>query len=79
MSEQPEFISSAFKVIEPQHSKLVSCRYDDIIQTLVPSKPFKPSYADHLTLYRQSETYRRQGVELSRARQEPSANYWHPV
>lgn len=61
VSEQPEFISSAYKVIEPQHPKLVCCRYDDIMQTQAPSKRFERSYADHLPLYLQSETYRRQG------------------
>ena len=54
---------------------------DHIVQAPVPSKPIARSYAgagllahvvtgkyaDHLPLYRQSEIYRRQGVELSRA------------
>ncbi|WP_032256927.1 IS66 family transposase, partial [Escherichia coli] len=57
------------------------CRCDHIVQAPVPSKPIARSYAgagllahvvtgkyaDHLPLYRQSEIYRRQGVELSRA------------
>ncbi|HDP7038603.1 TPA: transposase, partial [Escherichia coli] len=57
------------------------CRCDHIVQAPVLSKPIARSYAgagllahvvtgkyaDHLPLYRQSEIYRRQGVELSRA------------
>ncbi|KUT58766.1 IS66 family transposase [Escherichia coli] len=81
VSEQLELISSAFKVIETQRPKLACCRCDHIVQAPVPSKPIVRSYAgagllahvvtgkyaDHLPLYRQSEIYRRQGVELSRA------------
>ncbi|GDJ29832.1 transposase [Escherichia coli] len=81
MSEQLELISSAFKVIETQRPKLACCRCDHIVQAPVPSKPIARSYAgagllvhvvagkyaDHLPLYRQSEIYRRQGVELDRA------------
>ncbi|ELD1747336.1 IS66 family transposase, partial [Escherichia coli] len=61
--------------------KQACCRCDHIVQAPVPSKPIARSYAgagllahvvtgkyaDHLPLYRQSEIYRRQGVELSRA------------
>ena len=78
VSEQLELISSAFKVIETQRPKLACCRCDHIVQAPVPSKPIARSYAgagllahvvagkyaDHLPLYRQSEIYRRQGVEL---------------
>ena len=81
MSEQLELISSAFNVIETQRPKLTCCRCEHIVQAPVPSKPIARSYAgagllahvvtgkyaDHLPLYRQSEIYRRQGVELSRA------------
>ena len=81
VSEQLELISSAFKVIETQRPKQACCRCDHIVQAPVPSKPIARSYAgagllahvvtgkyaDHLPLYRQSEIYRRQGVELSRA------------
>lgn len=81
VSEQLELISSAFKVIETQRPKLACCRCDHIVQAPVPSKPIARSYAgagllahvvtgkyaDHLPLYRQSEIYRRQGVEVSRA------------
>ena len=81
VSEQLELISSAFKVIETQRPKQACCRCDHIVQAPVPSKPIARSYAgagllahivtgkyaDHLPLYRQSEIYLRQGVELSRA------------
>ncbi|MCI5353603.1 IS66 family transposase, partial [Escherichia coli] len=81
VSEQLELIHSAFKVIETQRPKLACCRCDHIVQAPVPSKPIARSYAgagllahvvagkyaDHLPLYRQSEIYRRQGVELGRA------------
>ncbi|KDA81986.1 transposase IS66 family protein, partial [Escherichia coli 2-011-08_S3_C3] len=81
VSEQLELISSAFKVIETQRPKQACCRCEHIVQAPVPSKPIARSYAgagllahvvtgkyaDHLPLYRQSEIYRRQGVELSRA------------
>lgn len=80
VSEQLELISSAFKVIETQRPKLACCRCDHIVQAPVSSKPIARSYAgagllahvvtgkyaDHLPLYRQSEIYRRQGVEVSR-------------
>ena len=81
VSEHLEFISSAFKVIETQRPKLACCQCDHISQSLMPSKPIERSYAgpgllarivtakfaEHTPHYRQSEIYRRQGVELSRA------------
>ncbi|EFC9840359.1 IS66 family transposase [Escherichia coli] len=81
ISEQLELISSAFKVIETQRPKLACCRCDHIVQASMPSKPIERSYAgpgllarivtakfaEHTPHYRQSEIYRRQGVELSRA------------
>lgn len=74
VSEQLELISSAFQVIETQRPKLACCRCDHIVQAQVPSKPIAccyagagllahvvaGKYADHLSLYRQSEIYRRQ-------------------
>ncbi|MFO9885351.1 transposase, partial [Escherichia sp. WS495] len=81
VSEQLELISSAFKVIETQRPKLACCRCDHIVQAPVSSKPIARSYAgpgllarvltskyaEHTPLYRQSEIYGRQGVELSRS------------
>ncbi len=81
VSEQLELISSAFKIIETQRPKLTCCQCDNIVQAPMPSKPIERSYAgpgllarivtakfaEHTPHYRQSEIYRRQGVELSRA------------
>ncbi|MBK0019541.1 IS66 family transposase, partial [Kosakonia sp. S42] len=80
VSEQPDIIRSAFKVIETVRPKLACCRCDHIVQTTLPVKPIARGYAApgllariimakfcrHLPLYRQSEIYARQGVELSR-------------
>ena len=77
VSGQLELISSA----ETQRPKLACCRCDHIVQAPVPSEPIERSYAgpgllariitaklaEHTPHYRQSEIYRRQGVELSRA------------
>lgn len=81
VSEQLELISSAFKVIETQRPKLACCQCDHIVQAPIPSKPIERSYAgpgllarvvtakyaEHTPHYRQSEIYRRQGAELTRA------------
>ncbi|WP_455865652.1 IS66 family transposase [Pantoea agglomerans] len=81
VSEQLELISSAFKVIETQRPKLACCQCDHIVQAPMPSKPIERSYAgpgllarvvtakyaEHTPHYRQSEIYRRQGAELTRA------------
>jgi len=45
VSEQLEFISSAFKVIETQRPKLACCGCDHIVQTSMPSKLAERSYA----------------------------------
>ncbi|EGC1290758.1 IS66 family transposase [Salmonella enterica] len=80
LSEQLEIINTAFKVIETIRPKLACSRCDVIVQAPIPSKPIERSYAspgllarilvskycEHTPLYRQSEIYARQGVELSR-------------
>lgn len=80
VSEQLDIIRSAFKVIETVRPKLACCRCDHIVQAPLPAKPIARGYAapgllarvimakfcEHLPLYRQSEIYARQGVELSR-------------
>lgn len=80
ISEQLEIINSAFKVIETVRPKLACSRCDVIVQAPLPPKPIERSYAspgllarilvskycEHIPLYRQSEIYARQGVELSR-------------
>ncbi len=77
VSEQLELISSAFKVIETQRPKLACCSCDHIVQAAMPSRSYAgpgllvrivtAKFAEHTLHYRQSEIYRRQGVELSRA------------
>lgn len=80
ISEQLDIISTAFRVIETVRPKLACSRCDCIVQAPLPPKPIERSYAspsllariimakfaEHLPLYRQSEIYARQGVELSR-------------
>lgn len=80
ISEQLEIINSAFKVIETVRPKLACSRCDVIVQAPLSPKPIERSYAspgllarilvskycEHILLYRQSEIYARQGVELSR-------------
>ncbi|EBG1930091.1 IS66 family transposase [Salmonella enterica] len=80
ISEQLEIINTAFKVIETVRPKLACSRCDVIVQAPLPPKPIERSYTspgllarilvskygEHIPLYRQSEIYARQGVELSR-------------
>ncbi|MBS3895109.1 IS66 family transposase, partial [Serratia marcescens] len=80
ISEQLDIINTAFRVIETVRPKLACSRCDCIVQAALPPKPIERSYAspgllariimakfaEHLPLYRQSEIYARQGVELSR-------------
>ena len=80
ISEQLDIINTAFKVIETIRPKLAYSRCDVIVQAPLPPKPIERGYAstgllarilvskyvEHIPLYRQSEIYARQGVELSR-------------
>ncbi|MEX9431263.1 IS66 family transposase [Escherichia coli] len=80
-AEQLELMRSAFRVIRTVREKHACTQCDAIVQAPAPSRPIERGiagagllahvvtgkYADHLPLYRQSEIYRRQGVELSRA------------
>ena len=80
ISEQLDIINTAFRVIETVRPKLACSRCDCIVQAPQPPKPIERSYAspallariimakfaEHLPLYRQSEIYARQGVELHR-------------
>jgi transposase len=80
-SEQLELIKSAFKVIRFVREKRACSRCDCIKIAPLPSRPIDrgiagPSllarvvvskYGEHTPLYRQSEIYARQGVELSRS------------
>ena len=81
VTEVLEYVPASFKVIRHIRPKL-SCRTcETIVQAPMPSLPIergKPGpgllahvlvskYADHLPLYRQSDIYAREGVELERS------------
>lgn len=79
--EQLELMRSAFRVLRTVREKHACRRCDRIVQAPAPSRPIKrgiagpgllarvltSKYAEHAPLYRQSEIYARQGVELSRS------------
>jgi transposase len=81
VSEVLERIPSRFKVIRHVRVKLACACCDRIVQAAAPSRPIErgvagpgllahvlvSKYADHLPLYRQSEIYAREGVELDRS------------
>jgi transposase len=80
-SEMLEYIPASFKVIRHVRPKLCCTKCDVIVQAPAPSRPIDrglagpgllahvlvSKYADHLPLYRQSEIYAREGVELDRS------------
>jgi transposase len=81
VSEVLEYVPARFKVIRHVRPKLSCTRCDTIVQAEAPSRPIArglagpgllahvlvSKYADHLPLYRQSEIYAREGVELERS------------
>lgn len=81
VSEILEYVPASFVVIRHVRTKLNCTRCDCIVQAEAPSRPIErglagpgllahvlvSKYADHLPLYRQSEIYARQGVELERS------------
>jgi transposase len=81
ISEQLEYVPESFKVIRHVRPKLTCTGCDRVVEAPAPSRPIErglaaPSllahvivskYADHLPLFRQSEIYARQGVEISRS------------
>src|SRR5450631_3290791 len=81
VSEMLEYIPASFKVIRHVRPKLCCTRCDTIVEAAAPSRPIDrglagpgllahvlvAKYADHLPLYRQSEIYARQGVDLDRS------------
>jgi transposase len=81
VSEVLERIPSRFQVIRHVRVKLACACCDRIVQAAAPSRPIErgiagpgllahvlvSKYADHLPLYRQSEIYAREGVELDRS------------
>ncbi|EBB7773237.1 IS66 family transposase [Salmonella enterica subsp. enterica serovar Tennessee] len=78
-AEQLELMRSAFRVIRTVREKHACTKCDAIVQAPAPSRPIErgiagpglmarvltSKYAEHTPLYRQSEIYGRQGVELS--------------
>lgn len=81
VSEQLEYVPARFKRIRHVRPKY-SCRQcDTVVQAAAPSKPIARSFAgpgllahvavskftDHLPLYRQSQIYEREGVNLKRS------------
>ena len=82
VSEMLEYVPARFKVIRQVRPTLACACCERIVQAEAPSRPIErgiagpgllahvlvSKYCDHLPLYRQSEIYAREGVELERAR-----------
>jgi len=80
-AEMLEYVRACFKVIRHVRPKLSCDACDRIVQAPAPSRPIDrglagpgllahvlvSKYADHLPLYRQSEIYAREGVDLDRS------------
>jgi transposase len=81
VSEMLEFVPGRFKVIRTVRPKHACTQCDAIVQAPAPHRPIERGlagpgllahvlvgkYADHLPLYRQSEIYAREGVDLDRS------------
>ncbi len=81
VSEQLEYIPDSFKVIRHVRPKFTCTGCDRVVEAPAPSRPIErglpapgllahvivSKFADHLPLYRQSDIYARQGVEISRS------------
>src|SRR6266513_4215315 len=81
VSEILEYVPARFKVIRQVRPKLACACCDKIVQAEAPSRPIArgvagpgllahvlvSKYCDHLPLYRQSDIYAREGVELERS------------
>jgi transposase len=81
VSEILEYVPARFKVIRQIRPKLVCACCERIVQAEAPSRPIErgiagpgllahvlvSKYCDHLPLYRQSEIYAREGVDLERS------------
>jgi transposase len=81
ISEQLEYVPESFKVIRYVRPKYTCTGCDRVVEAPAPSRPVErglaapallahvivSKFADHLPLYRQSEIYSRQGVEISRS------------
>lgn len=81
VSEQLEYVPESFKVIRHVRPKFACSGCDRVVEAPAPSRPIErglagpgllahvlvSKYADHLPLYRQSEIYARQCVEIERS------------
>jgi transposase len=81
VSEILEYLPARFQVVRHVRPKLSCAACDRIVQAPAPSRPIArglagpgllahvlvSKYADHLPLYRQSEIYAREGVDLERS------------
>ena len=81
ISEQLEYVPDSFKVIRHVRPKFCCSGCDRIVEAPAASRPIErglagpgllahvilSKFGDHLPLYRQSEIYARQGVEISRS------------
>jgi len=81
VSEQLEYIPGSFKVIRHVRPKFACSGCDRVVEAPAPSRPIErglagpgllahvlmSKFGDHLPLYRQSEIYARQGVEIERS------------
>ncbi|GAB1412121.1 IS66-like element ISEc8 family transposase [Candidatus Desulfobacillus denitrificans] len=81
VAELLEYVPARFKVVRQIRPKLACARCDAIVQAEAPDRPIRrglagpgllahvlaAKYCDHLPLYRQSEIYAREGVELERS------------
>lgn len=81
VSEVLEYVPASFFVVRHVRPKFSCTKCDHIVQAAAPSRPIErgvagpgllahvlvSKYADHLPLYRQSEIYARQGIELGRS------------
>jgi transposase len=81
VAEQLEYIPDSFKVIRHVRPKFACSGCDRVVEAPAPSRPIErglaapgllahvivSKFADHLPLYRQSEIYARQGVEIPRS------------
>ena len=81
VAEQLEFIPEHFKVIRHVRPKFACGKCSTLVQAAAPSRPIDKGvagpgllahvavskYLDHLPLYRQSEIYARQGIDLERS------------
>ncbi len=81
VSEMLDYLPGRFRVLRHVRPKLACVKCDHIAQVPAPARPIArglagagllahvlvSKYADHLPLYRQSEIYAREGVELERS------------